>query len=152
TQMGCTLRGELDICMFQRAWEQVVERHAALRTAFVWEGLKAPVQAVQQRVHLPLEQHDWRDLPPAEQDARLASYLADDRRRGFDLAAAPLMRLALFRMAADAYSFLWSQHHLLLDGWSVALVLNEVLACYTALLQQQPVQLARPRPYRDYIV
>ncbi|HEY0604367.1 MAG TPA: condensation domain-containing protein, partial [Herpetosiphonaceae bacterium] len=150
-QMTFTIHGPLDVPAFQRAWQQVIERHPVLRTTFLWEYHDEPFQAVYRQVRLPWQAEDWCDLARAEQDARLAAFLDDDRRRSFDLAQVPLMRLALFQMAQDTHHLVWSRHHLLLDGWSVPLVLNEVFAYYDAFANGQDLYLAHPRPYRDYI-
>jgi amino acid adenylation domain-containing protein len=151
-QMVCTLRGELDIPAFQRAWQKVLDRHPALRTTFVGEGLKEPAQVVFRSVHLSLEQQDWRAFSPADQEARLETFLQADRARGFNLSKAPLLRLALIQVAQDVYTFVWTYHHLLLDGWSLPLVLREALAFYDAFHQGEDLCLDAPRPYRDYIV
>ncbi len=150
-QFTCTIAGDLDPTAFQRAWQQVVERHPALRTAFAWKNPEKLLQIVGRRVVVPLAQQDWRGLPPTEREAKLAAFLQADRAQGLDLAAAPLLRLTLCRIADDAYYFVWSHHHLLLDGWSMSLVLKEVFSYYTAFTHGQSVQLPRPRPYRDYI-
>ncbi|HYO99132.1 MAG TPA: amino acid adenylation domain-containing protein, partial [Pyrinomonadaceae bacterium] len=106
---------------------------------------------VRRSVRLPFAQEDWRALPAAEQDARLRAYLTADLRRGFDLSKAPLMRIALLQFSADTYQFVWSYHHLMLDGWCIPLVLREVFAFYEAFSRGQSFAPARPRPYRDYI-
>src|SRR5947208_2717607 len=115
-QMSCTLQGELNVSAFERAWQQVVQRHPVLRTAFVWEGLEAPLQVVRQRVRLPWELGDWRGLSASEQEARLAALLQTERTHGFELSKAPLLRLILIRCAEESYYFICSYHHLLLDG------------------------------------
>jgi amino acid adenylation domain-containing protein len=150
--MSYTLHGDLDIPAFERAWQQVVNRHPALRTYFLWDGLKKPVQVVQRQVALPIQQEDWRRLLPTEQEERLESYLVADRIRGFDVSKAPLMRLLLIRLTEDASQFVWCYHHLLLDGWSMSLVIRDVLAHYEALGRGREVELEPARPYRDYIV
>ncbi|HEX6290122.1 MAG TPA: AMP-binding protein, partial [Herpetosiphonaceae bacterium] len=150
-QEGFRLQGDLAPAAFVRAWEHVLTRHAVLRTAFVWEGLDEPVQVVLRQVRLPFEQLDWRAVPRAEQQARLAAFAQADRERGFDLAQAPLMRLTLIRLSDDSYHFIWSRHHLLLDGWSVMLILNEVLRCYAVFQRGQQPRLDRPVPYRAYL-
>src|SRR5579859_4575564 len=118
------LDGVLDERAFTQAWELIVARHAVLRTAIIWEGLDTPVQVVLRTFALPLTRLDWRDLPPAEQTLRLADITAADRQRGFDPSVAPLMRLTLIRLADEQTRLIWSRHHLLLDGWSVMLVLQ----------------------------
>ncbi len=64
---------------------------------------------------------------------------------------APLLRVALFRTADDAHHLAWSNHHLLMDGWCLPIVLGEVLACYEAVREGRDPALPPPRPYRDYI-
>jgi amino acid adenylation domain-containing protein len=145
------LEGELDSPTFQRAWQRVVDRHAVLRTAFVWEGLKEPLQVVRQQASLPLEVLDWQGLSPDEQQERLTAYLRHDRERGFELASAPLMRLALIRKAEGVHCLVQSWHHLILDGWSEALVRREFLACYEAMRQGREITLERSRPFKEYI-
>jgi amino acid adenylation domain-containing protein len=151
-QVSCRLHGDLDVAAFARAWQHVVSRHAILRTAFYWENLEKPLQVVYRAADLPLEQQDWRDLSPEEQAARLSAYLAANRRQGFDLSQPPLLRLLLARLDAVSYQLVWSHHHILLDGWSLPLLLNEVLVCYEAFRQDRAVQLEQPRPFSDYIV
>ncbi|HEY0735279.1 MAG TPA: amino acid adenylation domain-containing protein, partial [Herpetosiphonaceae bacterium] len=150
-QLSCTLRGDLDADAFIRAWQHVVDRHAILRTSFFWENLEKPLQVVYRSAELPIEHDDWRDLPSEEQSARLDAYLAADRQRGFDLGSAPLMRLLLARVAADEHRLVWSHHHILLDGWSLPLLLQEILVCYESFRRDRTPQLDPPRPYQDYI-
>jgi amino acid adenylation domain-containing protein len=150
TQLACTLRN-VNVAAFTQAWQYVVDRHVILRTAFAWQSVEKPLQVVGRRVQLPLAQHDWHGLTPTAQEEQCAAYLHADRRRGFQLSKAPLMRLALFRVGRDTYTFVWSYHHVLLDGWSVSLLLQEVLVGYEAFSCGQHLQFEAPRPYRDYI-
>jgi len=145
------LRGPLDKGAFSRAWQLVVDRHGALRTTFTWEDLEQPLQLVHERATLAVDAQDWRGSSPEEQEARLARYLAEDRRRGFDLESAPLMRLALFRTDERTHRCVWTSHHLVIDGWCSPLVLAEAFGHYRALLRGRDI---RPRPapaFRDYI-
>ncbi len=147
----------MNVSAFKRAWRRVIERHGVLRTAFFWEGLAEPLQVVQREVPLPLEEYDWRELSVSEQQELLAEMLQQDREREFQLSKAPLIRLFLVRMSQDAYEFVWSRHHLLLDGWSQVLVLKEVLTLYEVFCYGEDVQydendfLAPSRPYTGYI-
>lgn len=150
-QLNCTIRGRLDVALFERVWQRVVDRHPILRTAFLWSGLDEPLQVVRLKAKLPLELGDWRGLPEVEQSERLEAYLRDDRARGFELSKAPLMRLTLIRLADDTHQFVWSFHHLLLDGWCHSLILKEVFAFYDAFSQNKDLHLQKPRPYKEYI-
>ena len=150
-QIHCTLTGTLDVAAFQRAWELIVERTPPMRTRFAWEGVPEPVQVVRRTVTLPFTIEDWRGLDADAQTRRFAALLEDDRRRGFDLAKAPLVRCALVRLADDRHRFLFSHHHIILDGWSGGLVYGDVLAAYDALRRGQAPALPPRRPFRDYI-
>jgi amino acid adenylation domain-containing protein/non-ribosomal peptide synthase protein (TIGR01720 family) len=150
-QFAFTLRGALDEAAWEAAWERVVERHAVLRTAFAWEKREKPLQIVSRAARAPWRREDWRALAVEERTARLEAFLREDRERGFELGRAPLMRLALLRVADDAWEFVWSHHHLLLDGWSVGLVLGEVFELYEAVRAGKTAALPAPRPFREYV-
>jgi amino acid adenylation domain-containing protein len=150
-QLGCRLRGDLRAGVFRRAWQRVTDRHPVLRTAFNWETLDRPVQVVHRRVELPWDEQDWRGLADADWTMRLEEHLAADRRRGFALDRAPLMRMALLRLADDAHYLVWSHHHLVLDGWSSPALLGEVFACYQAFAAGREPDLPPPRPFREYV-
>jgi surfactin family lipopeptide synthetase C len=150
-QLSSALNGDLDLDVFERACQKVVERHEVFRTFFVWEGVETPVQVVEREVKLPFERHDWRAFTSEEQQKRLRAFLEADRARGFQLSKAPLMRVILIRRSEEDYQLIWSHHHLLLDGWCLSAVLKEVFIIYEALRRGWEPRLAPSRPYRDYI-
>ncbi|MFA6231850.1 MAG: amino acid adenylation domain-containing protein [Rhodanobacter sp.] len=149
------LYGELDVPAYQRAWQHMVERHTMLRTAFIGQQLEVPLQVVLRRAQLPFELLDWRNIAADEQENSFLALLQAERERAFDFTRPPLMRLTLVRLAQTEYRLIWSSHHLLLDGWSVSILFNEVTACYRVFAgapsDQQNPGLAAPGSYRDYI-
>jgi amino acid adenylation domain-containing protein len=149
-QIRCAIEGNLDRGAFERAWNWVIARHTVLRSAFAWQRVKEPIQVVGRSVTVPLDWADWRER--ADPDADWTDLLAQDRARGFDLAKAPLMRLILRQTAENRHLFVWSHHHILLDGWSFGTVLNEVLQCYSDLVATgEPSDAPPVRPFGDYI-
>jgi hypothetical protein len=150
-QLCVPLYGPLDVSALERAWQRVVDRHTALRTSFEWEEVDKPLQVVHRQVKLAIDRHHWSALPAAEQAERLEAYLQADRDRGFELSEPPLIRLALIQVAEQAYYFVFSLHHLLLDGWSSYLITTEASAFYEASCQGRSLELAPGRPYGDYI-
>jgi amino acid adenylation domain-containing protein/non-ribosomal peptide synthase protein (TIGR01720 family) len=150
-QFSCALQGDLDANALDRAWQQTLNRHDVLRASFIWENLDEPLQLIHKSVRVPLEQHDWRALPDAEQAERWEAFLITERQRGFNLSTPPLMRLALVRLSSDSYRFVWTHHHLLIDGWSGALLLREVFTAYEALRRGEHMRAEPRRPFRDYI-
>ncbi len=152
-QWSCTLPETLQVPCFERAWQRVVERHAVLRTAFLWQDLDEPLQVVGRQVKLQVQCLDWHELASQDVQARLDEWLQADQSQGITLSAAPLMRLTLIWLPDRSYRFVWSYHHLLLDGWSWPLVLQEVFALYEAFVQgEENVLLPDVRPYKDYIM
>jgi non-ribosomal peptide synthase protein (TIGR01720 family) len=150
-QLALEIRGKLNVDAFERAWREMARRHAVLRTLFVWDRGERPIQVVLNNVTVPFEREDWRALSESEQTDRLDSLLESDRRRGFILSQAPLMRLTLIRVAEEDYWFIWSHHHLILDGWSVPIVLKEVIEFYRAFCQGESLSLEPSRPFREYV-
>ncbi|MBA6120549.1 MULTISPECIES: non-ribosomal peptide synthetase [Pseudomonas] len=129
---------------FVAAWQQVVAHHPILRTSFhQGASLAEPVQLVQRQAQLDIRLLDWSTRAVSEDD--LAQQVLEDRRRGFDLAQAPLMRLTLIRLA-DRHHLIWTSHHLLMDGWSASRLIADVLASYAGHAPEP--QACR---YRDYI-
>ncbi|MBX3413399.1 MAG: hypothetical protein KF708_11985 [Pirellulales bacterium] len=149
-QLRATLEGPLDVALFRRAWETIAARHAMLRAAPAWEGLKKPVLVVHKQIELPFSELDWRAPDVTEQHTRLAAWAAEDRRQGFDLRRAPLWRIQLIRLGDERWQLLWTCHHLLLDGWSVGIVLREVFTWYAAQRQEQSMPLPPAAPFRDF--
>ncbi|MFQ5435370.1 MAG: condensation domain-containing protein, partial [Anaerolineae bacterium] len=151
-QVNCLLQGDFDETAFIRAWEMVMQRHPILRTGFLSAGVKEPVQLVYKQVTLPVVQEDWQALTTAEQESKLDAFTAAECVRGFDLSQPPLLRLALLKMAADAVRFVWTFHHILMDGWSLPILLQEVFAFYEMLHAGKMAKLPPTRPFRDYII
>jgi amino acid adenylation domain-containing protein len=150
-QWSCTLHGDLDLSAFKRAWQRVVDRHPVLRTAFYWEAQNELFQVVYRQVELPWRQYDWQRISAVEQQRQLESFLVEDQAHGFEIAQAPLMRLTLLQLADDTYQCVWSLHHLLLDAWSLPLLLQEVSQFYEAFRANRELHLNVSRPYEDYI-
>ena len=151
-QLLFTLQGHLNVAAFKQAWIQIISRYPVFRTSFHWDEVDKPLQVVHTDVDLPWEEINWIGLTTDAQEERLNTFIENDRQQGFNLNRAPLMRLFLIQVEADTFQFLWSHHHMLLDGWCLSIVFKEVFALYEALSQGQTLHLETPRPYRDYIV
>lgn len=150
TQVTCKV-ANLQVDALQTAWEQTIQRHAILRTAFAWKKGPRPLQVVGRNVQLSMAITDASELSANDFEEQFRELLVADRRRGFDLSKAPLMRLLLLKSGRDQYRLVWSHHHILLDGWSVHLLIHEVFARYAHLQRGGSIELPTVRPYGDYI-
>ena len=115
----------------RRAWDAVAQRHSALRTSLVWEGVSEPHQVVDREVVVPWAEADWRDCAAEEQAQRLRDHFVADRAAGFELDRAPLMRVLLIRVGDTRWKLFWTHHHLIVDGWSLPIVMNDVVCFFT---------------------
>jgi amino acid adenylation domain-containing protein len=145
------IAGAMDVDAITRAWQQIIARHPVLRSSFVWEGFQGPVQVVHEDAPVEVQQHDWVAFSESEQLRLQDELVAADRARGFDLAQAPLLRVHLMEIAPGMFKYMSTNHHILLDGWSRAIVQQEVFAVYEGLLTGQEVSLPPQRSFRDYI-
>lgn len=141
-QVAFHLRGPIDAPRLRLAWEAVLARHSALRSAIHWEPRDEPFQVVYRQLPLPWEELDWQGQDAA---AALQATFAANRARPFDLRQPPLLRLQLARVAPDRHVLILCHHHIILDGWSQARMLEDVMAVYRG------VALPEARPYADYI-
>lgn len=149
-QVITPISGALDVARFRQAWSDVLERHDTLRTAFVWDGLDDPLQVVRGDVDTEWHELDMDGVSLTEQDQQLAEFLEADRRRGFDLGNPPLCRMALVRLGRFEWQWIWSFHHLIADGWSANLILDEFFETY-ASTEPGSVERVDAARYHDFI-
>jgi len=141
----------LNVSDFLQAWQQAIDRFPILRTRVEELSSNRPVQKERSRAEFPVKQEDWSSQSLAEQENQLKAYLERDRALGFDLTQAPLLRLAVFKLAETRYQIVWTYHQFLLDSYSVATVLQEVWRCYQGLVVREAVELKARPSYRNYI-
>ncbi|OEZ96701.1 tyrocidine synthase 3 [Duganella sp. HH101] len=144
------LNGQLDVAALKHTLNEIVRRHEALRTRFASvDG--TPVQVILPALELALEATDLSDLPHAERDAKAQWLVQDEAQTPFDLATGPLIRARLLRMSASEHIVLLTMHHIVSDGWSSGILVNEVAALYGAYVQRQPSPLPElPIQYADF--
>jgi amino acid adenylation domain-containing protein len=150
-QMVCTLSDEFDVACFKAAWQHLVDRHAALRTVFHFEGDDEPVQEVCSTITWDLELSDWRAGEPGANGHRPERFLLEDRRRGFIQGGYPPWRLHLLRCPPGGYRLVWTSHHALFDGRSRRLLLQELSALYCGLRRGAVPTLEPPPPYEEHV-
>lgn len=145
------VKGTLDADTFEKAWIHVVERHDVLRTAFLWDDLKAPLQVVRQRVDLPFEYLDFSGDDEASQERKLIALREQDGATGLDPRKAPLMRFRAVRLAADRHHLLWSSHHLILDRWCIGQLFEDFFDAYGAIVDGTRPTARNSFQYRNYV-
>ncbi|MFE0138579.1 condensation domain-containing protein, partial [Streptomyces sp. NPDC059037] len=127
-QLVLDLEGRLDAGVLRSSWQAVLDRHGSLRAGFRQvAGIEQPLQVIVEGVRLP-----WREEDLTEQPEQAEELVLGERVRGFDVARPPLIRVLLIRLGADRCRMVITLHHILLDGWSLPILLREVWAAYAA--------------------
>ncbi|NKZ06030.1 non-ribosomal peptide synthetase [Actinomadura latina] len=141
-QFVLDLEGPLDAAALRTAAETLLRRHANLRAAFWHEDLSRPVQVIPRTVELP-----WEEVTAsgAEADA----VVARERARGFDMTAPPLLRFVLVRMGPERFRLIFTNHHILLDGWSTPILATELFLLY--MQGGHDTGMPRVTPYKNYL-
>ncbi|MBM0274432.1 amino acid adenylation domain-containing protein [Micromonospora sp. STR1s_6] len=148
-QLVLDLDGDLDTSAMRASTEALLRRHANLRVGFLQPKGGRPVQVVARDVTLPWTEVDLTGLAAEERDAELARVQSTEQRRSYNLAKPPLLRFVLIRLGERRHRLLMSFHHILLDGWSMALVLEELFRLYQQAGAE--VGLTPVVPFRDYL-
>ncbi|WP_343716267.1 condensation domain-containing protein [Inquilinus sp.] len=145
------LTGPLSRPALERALHGLLARHEILRTAYPEDADGVPVVRVDSEAALSLPEINLSALDPARREARLAEIEAEEARRPFDLAAAPLLRATLLRLGPTDHSLLLGLHHIVADGWSIGVLIDDLGALYRSALVHGPADLAPlPVQYLDY--
>jgi amino acid adenylation domain-containing protein len=118
----------------QSATQQLINRHGVLRTSFDLNNFSEPLQLVHEAIPSPLQVRDIRESPAEEKDKLIGEFVAAERLRPFEWEHAPLLRFCIHLLADDTFQFTMTEHHAILDGWSVASLLTELFRLYFSLL------------------
>lgn len=150
-QMSFHLTGTIDPSLVEHSLQLLMNRHDALRTVFDHEKLDRLVQVVLKERKADFCYFDLRGLDSMSQEERLSSFREKDQQRSFDLKKDVLIRAALFQLTGDQFEFIWSFHHILLDGWGVEKLRVEYAMIYDCLSQGKPIALAPAQQFKTYI-
>ncbi|MEV6068860.1 amino acid adenylation domain-containing protein, partial [Nocardia sp. NPDC052001] len=145
TQLDLILAGELDVDRFRAAVRSVVHRHPHLSARFVYRQFARPVQVVSRVPEVPWRFADMVGVPESEREPRLRELAGEDRAACGDLDREPPFRASLVRVAPGRHRFVVTMHHIVVDGWSLPILLAEILLAYRG------ASMAAPVPYRNYL-
>ncbi|MGC9441181.1 amino acid adenylation domain-containing protein [Streptomyces sp. WG5] len=148
-QFGLDLEGDPKTPVLRAAVGALLRRHANLRAGFAHQGLSRPVQFIPEDVDVPWSETDLGDLDEAAREDAVERAMREAGTERFDIGRPPLLRCALLRLGGGRARLVLTLHHLLLDGWSTPVLLDELMRLYAA--EGDPAGLPEVRPYRDYL-
>ena len=146
------MRGDLQVRVLEQSLAEVVRRHESLRTTFAASGGR-PRQVIAATVQVQVPLINLSGLEAAEREGEVARHMQAEAVKPFDLSRGPLLRTTLLRLAPDEHVLLLTMHHIISDGWSMRVLLRELVAVYEALEAGRESRLAElPVQYADYAV
>ncbi|MBA9085510.1 amino acid adenylation domain-containing protein/non-ribosomal peptide synthase protein (TIGR01720 family) [Fontibacillus solani] len=149
-QMTFTMKGTLSQDVFVQSLDILTGRHDVLRTNFYTGWKDQTLQVVFRDRRTKFIYEDLRSMPEPELESFIKKLQQEDKAKGFDLAQDALMRITVVRTGESEYRFLWSFHHILMDGWCLFIVAKEVFSTYISLSNNEKLELGRAWPYRQY--
>ncbi|WP_283657872.1 non-ribosomal peptide synthetase [Paenibacillus sp. RC343] len=145
------LNGRFDVVTFGKSLDLLVQRHEALRTNFINLWKDEPVQVVFRNRSGALYYEDLRGLEKEEREARVEAFVLADKAKGFRLAEDALNRISILQTGDETYHFVWSFHHILMDGWCLSFMIQEVFGSYQAFRAGQEPVLEQVTPFSRFI-
>jgi amino acid adenylation domain-containing protein len=135
---GFRVRGPLDLAALEESFNRIIERHQTLRTTFTMEDGE-PLQLIHPELKIKIHVTALDHLAPDERERTLQAIASEEAIKPFDLHRLPLIRVSVFKLAHAEYVLILNLHHIVADGLSIALLLNELDVCYRAFtLGQRP--------------
>jgi amino acid adenylation domain-containing protein len=148
--LALNLTGSIDIAALEQTFNEIVRRHEALRTKIAIDSGQ-PVQIIYPTLTIPLPVIDLQQLPPAERESRARQLIIEATQHPFNLSTDPLLRVKLLRLEQTRSILLLTFHHIVADGWSLGVLMNEIAAIYPAFANNHPSPLPElPIQYADF--
>ncbi len=150
-QTVLTLEGELNLEYFRQSLQHLSQRHDVCRTAFLYEGLTKPMQAVLADREIAFHYEEMKELTQQKVTEYVEAYRQQEQVRGFDLLHDPLIRVAVLAESRERYHVLWTFHHILMDGWCMGIIMNDFFQFYKDQKMNRPLTVVQAPAFSDYI-
>ncbi|MCY7538400.1 non-ribosomal peptide synthetase, partial [Bacillus pumilus] len=151
TQLELEISGEFDHAFFEKSLNELIRTYDILRTAFVYQQLQKPRQVVLAERHLDVYREDLSHLNHQEQQKVLDQYKKQVRKQGFHLTNDLLLKVAVFQLNETNWHLIWSNHHIIMDGWSMGVLMKKLFHYYESFRNGRTPDRSQGKPYADYI-
>lgn len=137
--------------IFKKSWLLVTQKYDAFRSVFITKKADKPLQVILKELDFDFKIENISKLSATEKEFRLNQFREQDIKMGFDLGKGPLFRLTIFELGANQYQAIWTFHHIILDGWSLGIILNDLFTFYKNLLNKRPAETGDAPMYSQYV-
>ncbi|NOQ27975.1 MAG: amino acid adenylation domain-containing protein, partial [Bacteroidales bacterium] len=150
-QMSYRLNSEVSLDIMQKSLNELFNRHEVLRTIIIHKDVEIPIQIVLKNRECEFNYEDIRHLKSEEKEEYISNYKNKDKKRGFILDHDVLMRVSLLQINDKEYELIWSNHHIVMDGWCISIINNDFFEIYNGLLNNRTLKLNSVTPYKEYV-
>src|SRR5690606_22373034 len=141
--------GAVDVIALERAVAHLIARHESLRSSFSGNG---KYMIIYTELPNPLQYRDLSRRPEPVKQSTLEEALQEDAVHAFNLVDGPLFRATLLKLDEQEYHFIFTRHHLVIDGWSIGVVMQELGHLYSAFVRGEHPMLPLPKPYSEFAI
>jgi bacitracin synthase 3 len=149
-QNELVIEGEIEIEILHSCFQKIIERYDILRTIFIHNGLTRPVQVVLENVSTNFNYYDISKSEDVH-ESYVHEFKEKDKNQVFNLDKELAQRFSLIKIAEKKYHLIWSSHHILMDGWCLSILFNDLISFYQAKIQKEKPQLPSIKQYSEYI-
>jgi fengycin family lipopeptide synthetase D len=144
-----TIRGNIDIELFETSFNMLIDRYDILRSVFFHENLSKPQQLVFKSRKVKINFEDVSNQ--TESEKYIESFIENDKKNSFDLKRDILIRLSILKIRKEEYKIIWSFHHILMDGWCIGILMSDFFDIYYSLKDDKKIDMEPVVPYINYI-
>lgn len=150
-QLQCSFNNDIDVQLFTRCWNHIFSSHTILRTSFYSDSLGIPVQVVHKDVTVPITEIDLSSINAKDLEREVEQIMVADQKKGFDINAAPLLRFTIIRLPAKKTKLIITNHGIISDGWSQAVLFGAFVTNYNSLAKGELLDVVWEDDYRDLV-
>ena len=143
--------GEIDVQTIEDAWNALIEKYAIFRTVFIHEEINKPMQVVLQERKIQIYFEDISSMTERVRENYIERYQEQEKQKGFNLSEDTLIRVTVLKTGPINHKIIWSYHHILMDGWSLGIVINDFFYIYQTIKKNEVLYLTETCPYYNYI-
>ncbi|MCK4260253.1 MAG: AMP-binding protein [Halanaerobiales bacterium] len=151
SQLSLNISGEISIQAFKEAWNFVIENNEMLRTVFRWDNINKPAQIVLKEQPIKINEYDFTSIDPVHREQEIEKLRIEERKEKFDLKTGPVFRITLCRLAEDNYEMILNNHHILYDGWSMGILLQEFFNTYNSIGLGKILTKPSKNKFKEYL-
>ncbi|MGB7603867.1 MAG: condensation domain-containing protein, partial [Lutisporaceae bacterium] len=146
-----TINGKIDISLFEKSFNFIIEKYDILRTVFLYEKVSQPVQIVLRKRTGNILYKDVSDFKEEERKSYIEDFARKDKMQGFELSKELPMRIVVIKTNEEEHEVIWSYHHIIMDGWCLGTIIGDFFKAYSLLGKGKEISTVDNHPYSDYI-